>query len=214
MRVMRFGKLILACGLLTSALSISGQAPKPKPATGKPTEQSAYFNSWDNGEIKRCQTYSGYTSLLVCDWEDSDWKGSLINLMGDAAGQHDYDVAKGNIDRMAELYKESYESGDTDFKKYQDQQLTIAAARYQAEVTLIQKQSDARKATIASAGRADQNMEEYYKASLNYMLTHSKNFLISFSEEAWPKPQTGLTLTMWRCTKGTTITCKLESRAK
>ncbi|HKM81900.1 MAG TPA: hypothetical protein VJX30_07850 [Terriglobales bacterium] len=58
------------------------------------------------------------------------------------------------------------------------------------------------------------NHEESYSRAFMYAMTHSKTFLVSFSQEAWPDPQTGIKMTMWDCSKEKTITCKFGAREK
>jgi hypothetical protein len=44
-----------------------------------------YSDQWDSGEVKNCFTYSGQPTLLVCDQSKMEWKGALINMVGDNA---------------------------------------------------------------------------------------------------------------------------------
>jgi hypothetical protein len=63
---------------------------------------------------------------------------------------------------------------------------------------------------IADNNRADITEEENYRRALAYASAHGKTFLASFSEDPWPKPQTGLKLTVWNCTKDKdVVTCEL-----
>jgi hypothetical protein len=120
---------------------------KPSAPTPNATTQNVYFHSWDIGEIKDCETYSGHPYLLVCDGNDLSWKGSFLELIGDNAA-------------------------------------------------------------------AGMTKEEAYHRALVYSTAHSKKFLVSFSREPWPKPQEGIKMTMWDCTKKNIITCKFGGREK
>src|ERR1035441_4503646 len=98
----------------------------------EPKAQNVYYQSWDEGEVKSCSTYSGQPSLVECDGAKLAWKEAFINLLGN----------------------------------------------------------------YAAAG-----VEEAHHRAFLYAIAHSKLFLISFSEEPWPKPQTGRKEAMWNCTK-------------
>jgi hypothetical protein len=54
--------------------------------------------------------------------------------------------------------------------------------------------------------------EEAYQRTFSYVIAHSKQFLVSFSREPWPKPQTGHKMTSWNCTKEKVISCSFGAR--
>lgn len=54
--------------------------------------------------------------------------------------------------------------------------------------------------------------EEAYQRTFSYVIAHSKQFLVSFSREPWPKPQTGHKMTSWNCTKDKVISCSFGAR--
>jgi hypothetical protein len=209
---MRFGKLMAVCGMFTCSLSLYGQnSSTPKPAAAKPTEQSTYFRSWDDGEIKHCETYSGYLNLLICDYDSLDWEGSLINIVGESAGRQTYDDSKAKLDEQAANIKNLYDNGGMPFSDYIEQRKKIVIQLAQAEETLINAQGDAKKSVILNSTAS---IQDELHAALDYISTHNKKFIVSFSEEAWPKSQTGIKARLWSCTKDKTITCKLLVRQK
>jgi hypothetical protein len=54
---------------------------------------------------------------------------------------------------------------------------------------------------IADNGRANMTEEESYRQALAFAASHGKTFLASFTEDPWPKPQTGIKATVWNCSK-------------
>jgi len=54
---------------------------------------------------------------------------------------------------------------------------------------------------IADNGRANMTEEESYQKALAFAASHGKTFLASFTEDPWPKPQTGIKATVWNCSK-------------
>jgi hypothetical protein len=60
-----------------------GRKPAPKPGVPRePSRADVYFPTWDEGEIKNCETFSGQPNLLICDTAKLEWKDSFINLAG------------------------------------------------------------------------------------------------------------------------------------
>jgi hypothetical protein len=54
---------------------------------------------------------------------------------------------------------------------------------------------------IADNGRANMTEEESYRQALSFAASHGKTFLATFTEDPWPKPQTGIKATVWNCSK-------------
>jgi hypothetical protein len=68
---------------------------------------------------------------------------------------------------------------------------------------------------IGDNSRAGIPEEQSYRQALAFASAHGKTFLASFSEDPWPKPQTGLKLSVWNCTKDKdVISCELGGRAR
>ena len=70
----------------TKGAAAQNSTPKASPAIKKvrrtkPEIQNVYSDQWDSGEIKKCATYSGQPTLLVCDGTKMEWEGSLLNLV-------------------------------------------------------------------------------------------------------------------------------------
>jgi len=61
-------------------------APSKQMRRTKPESENVYSDSWDQGEIKSCVTFSGRPALLICDDSKSAWPGSFINLLGNNIG--------------------------------------------------------------------------------------------------------------------------------
>jgi hypothetical protein len=63
---------------------------------------------------------------------------------------------------------------------------------------------------IADNGRANMTEEESYRKALEFAASHGKTFLASFTEDPWPKPQTGIKATVWNCSKdkGDVVRCE------
>jgi hypothetical protein len=101
----------------------------------KPEKEHCYFHTWNKGEFKVCQTYSGAPNVVLCDSDDDmQWRNSFLNM-------------------------------------------------------------------IADNGRANMTEEESYRQALSFAASHGKTFLASFTEDPWPKPQTGIKATVWNCSK-------------
>jgi hypothetical protein len=109
----------LLAGFVLCALALYGQNKAPatnpkaaaKPAAFKPTEKYVYFRSWDDGELKDCDTFPGQIQLLICDGYELDWDGSLINMLGHFAGlgltdKEGHDEAFGYIDPQQEVCRQ------------------------------------------------------------------------------------------------------------
>jgi hypothetical protein len=71
--------------LVFLAVPIHGQEKTVVP-TPKPEKQSVYYHTWEDGEVKDCQTYSGHPHLLVCDVHDNSWSASFTDLIIQYAG--------------------------------------------------------------------------------------------------------------------------------
>lgn len=54
---------------------------------------------------------------------------------------------------------------------------------------------------IAANGRANMTEEESYHQALAFAASHGKTFLATFTDDPWPKPQTGIKATVWNCSK-------------
>jgi len=67
---------------------------------------------------------------------------------------------------------------------------------------------------LAGNNREGKTEEQSYRLALNFASAHGKAFLTSFSEDPWPKPQTGFKLSVWNCSKekNNAITCDLSGR--
>jgi hypothetical protein len=52
---------------------------------------------------------------------------------------------------------------------------------------------------IGDNNRAGMTEDKSYGKALAFAAAHGKTFLASFSEDPWPKPQTGIKLTVWNC---------------
>lgn len=140
-----------------------------------------------------------------------DWEGSLINLVGESAGRQTYDDSKAKLDEQAANIKNLYDNGGMMLSDYLEQQKKIVIQSEQLEETLIYAQGAAKKAVILNSTAS---IQDELHAALDYISIHNKEFLVSFSEEAWPKPQSGLKVATWRCTKDRTISCELVGRQK
>jgi hypothetical protein len=129
-------------------------APDPKPApqakdASKPEKQHFYYHSWNKGEYKVCQTYSGAPGVVLCDSaDDAEWSNSFMNI-------------------------------------------------------------------IAGNGRAGIPEDQSYHQALAFASSRGKTFLATFSDDPWPKPQTGLKLSVWNCTKDKDlVACELGGRVR
>jgi hypothetical protein len=62
--------------------------------------------------------------------------------------------------------------------------------------------------------REGKTEEQSYRLALTFASAHGKAFIASFSEDPWPKPQTGFKLSVWNCSKekNNTISCDLSGR--
>jgi hypothetical protein len=47
-----------------------------------------YYHSWDDSEIKLCETFPSKPYLTVCDDGDLEWKASLMHMISDARIDH------------------------------------------------------------------------------------------------------------------------------
>jgi len=67
---------------------------------------------------------------------------------------------------------------------------------------------------IAANNREGKTEEQSYREALAFASAHGKSFLSVFSEDPWPKPQTGFRLSVWNCTKDkeNTVSCGLGGR--
>ncbi|MGD0910198.1 MAG: hypothetical protein ABSA96_21660 [Candidatus Acidiferrales bacterium] len=67
---------------------------------------------------------------------------------------------------------------------------------------------------LAGNSREGKTEEQSYRLALNFASEHGKSFLTRFSEDPWPKPQTGFKLSVWNCSKdkNNTISCELGGR--
>jgi hypothetical protein len=67
---------------------------------------------------------------------------------------------------------------------------------------------------IGDNDRAGMTEEKSYHQALEYASKHGKTFPAIFSEDPWPKPQIGLKLSVWNCTKdkNNVVTCELGGR--
>jgi hypothetical protein len=54
---------------------------------------------------------------------------------------------------------------------------------------------------IGDNNRAGMTEENSYGRALAFASAHGKTFLASFSQDPWPKPQTGIKLTVWSCSQ-------------
>jgi len=54
--------------------------------------------------------------------------------------------------------------------------------------------------------------DEAYRRAFALAISRSKQFMVSFSEDAWPMPQSGRKLALWQCKKDSEISCKLSGR--
>ncbi len=62
---------------------------------------------------------------------------------------------------------------------------------------------------IADNQRAGKTEEQSYRQALAFASKHGKMFTATFSEDPWPKPQTGLKLSTWTCKKDKIVACDL-----
>jgi hypothetical protein len=62
---------------------------------------------------------------------------------------------------------------------------------------------------IGDNNRAGMTEDKSYGTALAFAAAHGKTFLTSSSQDPWPKPQTGITLTVWGCNqdKDKNISC-------
>ena len=133
--------------ILMFALSMLAQGRASTPTPKAEIESVYYHGTWEQGEIKKCITYSGGPHLLACDNDNIDWETSFYNLI----------------------------------------------------------------ASNSSSGKPDEH--SYHRAFI-YATEHSKKFLVQFSQDAWPKPQEGIKMASWKCSKEKTVTCKFSGREK
>jgi hypothetical protein len=62
---------------------------------------------------------------------------------------------------------------------------------------------------IADNQRSGKTEEQSYRQALDFASKRGKTFSATFSEDPWPKPQTGLKLSTWTCKKDKIVTCDL-----
>jgi hypothetical protein len=63
---------------LTMSVAQTDKSNKPP----EPIKLSVYGDTWTDGEIKECQTFSFRPHLLICDYSDIHWTDSPLNLLG------------------------------------------------------------------------------------------------------------------------------------
>jgi len=67
---------------------------------------------------------------------------------------------------------------------------------------------------IAENDREGMTEERSYQQALAFASAHGKTFIASFSDDPWPKPQTGFKLSVWNCArdKSNIVACALGGR--
>ncbi len=54
---------------------------------------------------------------------------------------------------------------------------------------------------VAQNNRADMTEEQSYRQALAFAASHGKPLPATFTDDPWPKPQTGIKATVWNCSK-------------
>jgi hypothetical protein len=85
-------KTFVLLAILMLPLPIYRQS-KPSPTAPKAEIENVYYHqSWDDGEVKDCLTYSGGSHLLACDIDNVDWEDSFLNLVARNSGPSKVDA--------------------------------------------------------------------------------------------------------------------------
>jgi hypothetical protein len=144
--------IVVLAGLMIASASFGqNKAPEPDSKSARAAKDASksqevrfYYHSWQKGELKVCESYSGAPSVVVCESDDDvQWRNSFVNM-----------IADNNREGLTE--------------------------------------------------------EQSYRKALDFASKRGKSFLASFSDDPWPKPQTGLKLSVWSCSKDKdAISCSL-----